>query len=86
MADKIVLYVLQFRKHANTSGFVMDRGARNICDAIGVVGHSGGLVQEVRKECFDPEDQPRSGRPVAVDEKRLLELFQEDPLRFFYPW
>ncbi|VDO90894.1 unnamed protein product [Heligmosomoides polygyrus] len=27
--------------------------------------------------CF--EDQPRSGKPVAVNEGRLLELVQEDP-------
>ncbi|VDP05810.1 unnamed protein product [Heligmosomoides polygyrus] len=30
---------------------------------------------------FCLEDQSRSGRPVAVNEERLLELVQEDPRR-----
>lgn len=59
--------------------------ARRICDATdpSTASYDNAKVwfQKAKNGDLDVEDQPRFGRPIAVDKDRVMELVQEDPRR-----
>ncbi|VDO66685.1 unnamed protein product [Heligmosomoides polygyrus] len=89
MAEKIFLGCKQVRllllhelKKQNSAGVAVG----NIYGMIGPLSTTttvsydavGVWFRQLKNGDFCFEDQPRSGRPVAVNEKRILELAQED--------
>ena len=87
MAEEIVLdskqvrllLLYEFRKKNSSAR----DATKNICDAMApsTVSYDTAKVwfRKFKNGDFDLTDKPRSGRPVEVDQERLLELIEEDP-------